>query len=118
LADGRRLGELMLDGKGMLLDFDVHGPLRALAGRWGDRMTYVASDTSDRLGLSAVLIRPDGVVAWVSEEPLTPDRLLRLRPDGLVSHMMRPNGQEIELNGPKTSTLKPFGRHILDSELP
>ncbi|WP_343228050.1 FAD-dependent oxidoreductase [Stakelama flava] len=67
LADGRRLGELMVDGKGVLLDLDVHGPLRALAGRWGDRMTYVASDATNRLGLNAVVVRPDGVVAWASE---------------------------------------------------
>ena len=28
---------------------------------------YVACDVKDRLGLSAVLVRPDGVVAWVSD---------------------------------------------------
>ncbi|WP_305038455.1 aromatic-ring hydroxylase C-terminal domain-containing protein [Hephaestia mangrovi] len=72
LADGRRLAELMVDGKGVLLDFDVHGLLCPLAGRRGDRMTYVASDTNDRLGLSAVLIRPDGVVAWASEGACEP----------------------------------------------
>jgi hypothetical protein len=30
-------------------------------------MTYVAGEPESRLGLSAVLVRPDGVVAWVSE---------------------------------------------------
>jgi hypothetical protein len=50
-----------------LLDFDVSAPLQALTSRWSGKVTYVASDAKDRVGLSAVLVRPDGVVAWASE---------------------------------------------------
>jgi 2-polyprenyl-6-methoxyphenol hydroxylase-like FAD-dependent oxidoreductase len=71
LVDGTKLGELIRNGKGLLLDFDVSAPLEALASRWGGRITYVASDANDRLGLSAVLVRPDGFVAWAGEA--TPD---------------------------------------------
>lgn len=67
LADGRRLGELLRTGRGLMLDFDTHAPLRAWAGSWSDRLTYVASQANDNLGLSALLIRPDGFVAWASE---------------------------------------------------
>jgi 2-polyprenyl-6-methoxyphenol hydroxylase-like FAD-dependent oxidoreductase len=67
LADGTKLGELLRNGKGLLLDFDASPPLGALASRWGDRIAYVASDARDRLGLSAVLVRPDGFVAWAEE---------------------------------------------------
>ncbi|WP_165190461.1 FAD-dependent monooxygenase [Caulobacter soli] len=67
LVDGTRLGDLLRDGKGLLLDFDADRPLQPLAGRWGDRLAYVAGDAKDRLGLSAVLARPDGVVAWAGE---------------------------------------------------
>ena len=67
LADGRRTGELCRVGKGLLLDFDARRPLEALASCWGDRIAYVASDTKDRLGLSALLMRPDGFVAWAGE---------------------------------------------------
>ena len=67
LIDGTKLGELLREGRGLLLDFDARAPLRALAGRWKDRITYVARDARDRLSLSAVLVRPDGVVAWVGE---------------------------------------------------
>ncbi|BAC52662.1 bsl7397 [Bradyrhizobium diazoefficiens USDA 110] len=42
-----------------------------LASRWGDRITYVADDAKDRLGLSAALVRPDGFVAWACDG--TPD---------------------------------------------
>ncbi len=68
LTDGTRLATLLRAGKGLLLDFDAQPQLRALAGRWSDRIVYVAGDASDRLGLSAVLVRPDGVVAWGAED--------------------------------------------------
>jgi 2-polyprenyl-6-methoxyphenol hydroxylase-like FAD-dependent oxidoreductase len=64
LADGTKLGERLGKGKGLFLDFDARSPLRAFASRWSDRIAYVASDVKDRLGLSAVLLRPDGFVAW------------------------------------------------------
>ncbi|KJC60636.1 FAD-dependent oxidoreductase [Bradyrhizobium sp. LTSPM299] len=67
LADGTKLGELLRTGRGLLLDFDARAPLRALAGRWSDRIAYVASDVKDRLGFSAVLVRPDGFVGWAAE---------------------------------------------------
>ncbi|WP_201260427.1 aromatic-ring hydroxylase C-terminal domain-containing protein [Burkholderia catarinensis] len=55
-------------GKGVLLDFDADQPLQALASRWHDRIAYVAGDAEDRLGLRAVLVRPDGFVAWACDE--------------------------------------------------
>lgn len=69
--DGTTVGERLRQAKGILLDFDARAPLRALANRWGDRIDYVAREPADRLGLSAVLLRPDGIVAWASDG--TPD---------------------------------------------
>jgi 2-polyprenyl-6-methoxyphenol hydroxylase-like FAD-dependent oxidoreductase len=75
LDDGTKLGEFFKKDRGVLLDFDARSPLRALASRWGNRITYVAGEpkdrSKDRLGLSAVLVRPDGCVAWAGEA--TPD---------------------------------------------
>ncbi|WP_409070531.1 hypothetical protein [Burkholderia cenocepacia] len=68
LADGTRLGEHVRHGKGVLLDFDAAPSLQALASRWRDRIAYVASDAKDRLGLRAVLVRPDGFVAWACDD--------------------------------------------------
>jgi hypothetical protein len=65
LEDGTRLGALLREGNGVLLDFD--GSLKALQGGWGHRVDYVARDAKDRLGLCAVLVRPDGFVAWASD---------------------------------------------------
>jgi rifampicin monooxygenase len=58
-----RLYELMREGRGMLLD--PTGRL-SVAG-WADRVDHVV-DTSDELDVSAVLLRPDGHVAWVGED--------------------------------------------------
>ncbi|CAM5775931.1 FAD-dependent oxidoreductase [Labrys miyagiensis] len=67
LADGRRTGEILRDGKGLLLDFDSRPWLQVLASRWGERIRHVACDVRERLGLSAVLVRPDGFVGWASQ---------------------------------------------------
>ncbi|MFT3697037.1 MAG: FAD-dependent monooxygenase [Kofleriaceae bacterium] len=60
LLDGTRVNPLLKDGVGLLLDFD-----RALPDLSGVRR--IASDVKDRLGVTAVLVRPDGFVAWASD---------------------------------------------------
>ncbi len=70
-ADGTRLGEFLGAGTGLFLDFDDKKPFKALANRWRGRVGYVAQAAKDELGLSAVLVRPDGFVAWASDA--TPD---------------------------------------------
>jgi FAD binding domain len=65
--DGTTIGELMQDGKGILLDFDMNASLKTLAGEYGDRMKYVSGRAKEQFGLSAVLIRPDGFIAWASD---------------------------------------------------
>lgn len=67
LSDGTKLGVLLRDGRGLLLDFDGRAPLRALMSRWASHVNYIAKDAKDRLGLRALLLRPDGVVAWTSD---------------------------------------------------
>jgi 2-polyprenyl-6-methoxyphenol hydroxylase-like FAD-dependent oxidoreductase len=58
-----RLYELMHGGRGLLLDQTG----RLSAAGWADRVDHVA-DVSDELDVPAVLLRPDGHVAWVGEE--------------------------------------------------
>jgi 2-polyprenyl-6-methoxyphenol hydroxylase-like FAD-dependent oxidoreductase len=74
LADGHRLADHLRNGKGVLLEL---GPdtSRTLASRWSDRINYIAQDAGKRFGLSAVLVRPDGVVGWASEDLPAPDEL-------------------------------------------
>lgn len=70
--DGARIGELMRDGQGILLDFDMNASLETLASEYGDRIRYVSGNAKEQLGLSALLIRPDGIIAWASDND--PDR--------------------------------------------
>ncbi len=67
LVDGTRVGALLRDGPGLLLDFATDAPLQALASRWQGRVSYISGAAENQLGLSAVLIRPDGFVAWARE---------------------------------------------------
>jgi 2-polyprenyl-6-methoxyphenol hydroxylase-like FAD-dependent oxidoreductase len=68
--DGARMSELMHDGQGMLLDFDGNASLKTLASEYGGRIKYVSSRAKEQLGLSAALIRPDGTIAWASDDDL------------------------------------------------
>ncbi|MER6841910.1 rifampin monooxygenase [Streptomyces platensis] len=58
-----RLYELMHDGRGLLLD--QTGRLSVTG--WADRVDHVV-DTSEELDVPAVLLRPDGHVAWAGED--------------------------------------------------
>ncbi|MGW1024884.1 rifampin monooxygenase [Streptomyces sp. NPDC002577] len=58
-----RLYELMHDGRGLLLDQTG----RLTVEGWADRIDHVV-DVSEELDVPAVLLRPDGHVAWVGED--------------------------------------------------
>ena len=77
LADGTRVGALLKEGSGLVLDFDRQASLQALDGLWGDRVRYVPGNVRDRLGLSALLVRPDGFVAWASDSAASPADVTR-----------------------------------------
>jgi len=72
LEDGTRLGDLMQDGRGVALDFSIDRCLHGSAMGWESRVRYVAGPAINDLGLGAVLVRPDGVVAWAGDHD--PDR--------------------------------------------
>ena len=65
--DGATIGEFMHDGQALLLDFESNASLKTVASEYGDRIKYVSGRAKEQFGLSAALIRPDGVIAWVSE---------------------------------------------------
>lgn len=66
--DGSTIGELMRDGRGVLLDFDGSPELKAVAKEWaGEGIKYLAGPVKENLGLGAALIRPDGIIAWATD---------------------------------------------------
>jgi hypothetical protein len=70
LSDGR-LYQLMHRGRGLLLDRTG----RLSVGGWADRVDHVV-DAGARLDAPAVLLRPDGHVAWAGADQ--PDLLPHL----------------------------------------
>lgn len=63
LADGTTIGEQLRDGKGILLDFTGSEVLKKWAEELGN-LKYISGQPQQPPGLSAVLVRPDGFVAW------------------------------------------------------
>lgn len=67
-ADGSTMAELLRPGRAILLDFEGRAELQALADEYGGRLRYVTGRATEQLGLQAVLIRPDGFVAWATND--------------------------------------------------
>jgi 2-polyprenyl-6-methoxyphenol hydroxylase-like FAD-dependent oxidoreductase len=69
-GDGRtrRLAELLRDGRPLLADFTGGPDLAATAGPWDDRVHRVTA-RADAAPAPALLIRPDGYVAWAGDDP-------------------------------------------------
>jgi 2-polyprenyl-6-methoxyphenol hydroxylase-like FAD-dependent oxidoreductase len=67
-TDGTRLGEHCYDGRALLFDFGNNPQLRDLATKWGARLRVVTVSLTESDGPTAIFIRPDGCVAWASNE--------------------------------------------------
>jgi hypothetical protein len=65
LDDGRRVAELLHDGRAVLLD--LGGGCTDTARGWADRVDAVSASIADGPA-AALLIRPDGYVAWAADE--------------------------------------------------
>jgi 2-polyprenyl-6-methoxyphenol hydroxylase-like FAD-dependent oxidoreductase len=76
LGDGRRVADLMHEARPVLLDLS-DGAALAVAGAWADRVDTVHATTTEPVA-AAMLIRPDGYVAWAADD-LTADDADRLR---------------------------------------
>ncbi len=66
LDDGRRVAELLHDARPVLLDIDG-GAAAAAARGWDHRVNIVCAELADRPAAS-MLIRPDGYIAWATDE--------------------------------------------------
>ncbi|GFG51848.1 FAD-dependent oxidoreductase [Mycolicibacterium agri] len=61
--DGRRVADLLQDARGVLVDA-TGGAATRVAADWRDRVDAVGGDFD---GAAAMLIRPDGYVAWAAD---------------------------------------------------
>ncbi|MEV4238770.1 MULTISPECIES: FAD-dependent monooxygenase [unclassified Nocardia] len=67
LSDGSRVGAHFADGRAILLDLTDSAQLRTIAAAWSDRVRVVTAKPVAPRKLSAMLIRPDGYVAWAAD---------------------------------------------------
>ena len=71
--DGSRLAAWLREGRGVLVDAADAPALRRVAAAWDDRIRVVAGGARDARGLAALLVRPDGIVAWAIDEGASAD---------------------------------------------
>jgi len=68
LTDGRKTGAAMQDGLGLLIDFNNNPVLQNIADDFKGCLKYVSARVTTDFDLKAVLVRPDGIVAWAAKE--------------------------------------------------
>ncbi|GLX39640.1 hypothetical protein Sros01_57130 [Streptomyces roseochromogenus] len=77
LADGRRLADLMHDGRALLLDLADDAGVAAVADGYGDRVRVVTAAAPAGAAPAALLVRPDGCTAWAVDADADRERSLR-----------------------------------------
>jgi hypothetical protein len=65
LRDGRRVAELLHQGRPVVLDLSDAGVAEAARG-WTDRVDIVAGSSAD-IEACGLILRPDGYVAWAAD---------------------------------------------------
>lgn len=68
LENGTTIGDLMHSGHGILLNFYNLDFLKSLTRECNDQLKHISGGAKEQLGLSALLIRPDGIVAWAADD--------------------------------------------------
>lgn len=66
LDDASRVGELLRDGQGMMLDFEMNTSIETLMSKYINRIKYVQVHAKSPADVSAMLVRPDGTIVWAS----------------------------------------------------
>ncbi|WP_328401957.1 FAD-dependent oxidoreductase [Nocardia sp. NBC_00403] len=67
LSDGSRVEDHFVDGGAILLDLADSAELRNLVAPWSSRVRVVTAKPTRSRSLAAMLIRPDGYVAWAAD---------------------------------------------------
>jgi len=85
----RRVAELPRDGRPLLIDLTGDASVAAAIAGDAEQITVAAGRPVGEVSASALLVRPDGYVAWASSEPKPPvDGLRRVLAQwfGMAAH--------------------------------
>jgi 2-polyprenyl-6-methoxyphenol hydroxylase-like FAD-dependent oxidoreductase len=81
----QRIAELARDGRPLLVDFTDRDEVAAALGDVYDQLTVAGGRPVGEVAATALLVRPDGYVAWASSQAAPdPDELRELR--GVLTH--------------------------------
>ena len=81
----RRIAELAREGRPVLVDLTESGAVAAAVTDIAGQLTLAAGRPAGEIAATAVLVRPDGYVAWASSQTMPdPDELHELR--GVLTH--------------------------------
>lgn len=69
LADGSRLADHLHDARAVLFDLTGNVGLRRAAAPYGERLRIVEAPAMGATDVTALLVRPDGFVAWAAPAP-------------------------------------------------
>lgn len=69
LSDGTRLSDHFTSGRAVLADLTDSPTLRTLTTPWSDRLHQITAKPTTPHNLAALLIRPDGHIAWATDTP-------------------------------------------------
>ncbi|MRH90204.1 FAD-dependent oxidoreductase [Nocardia sp. SYP-A9097] len=67
LANGTRIGDHFRTGQAVLFDFTDSPAVRAPAAAHPDRVQVITTKPAQPHTVSAILVRPDGIVAWATD---------------------------------------------------
>ncbi|RJO70973.1 FAD-dependent oxidoreductase [Nocardia panacis] len=67
LSDGTRVGDHFHTGAGVLLDLSDSGAASTVGTAWSDRVRVIAAKPAQPREIRALLVRPDGVIAWATD---------------------------------------------------
>ncbi|OCT50005.1 putative pentachlorophenol 4-monooxygenase [Cladophialophora carrionii] len=70
LADGSRLGAKMRQAPFLVVDFTDNHAVANYVQSLGSAVTYSGSQPKDAIDLKALIVRPDGVIAWASADKI------------------------------------------------
>lgn len=72
LGDGSRLGSHLHTGNGLLVDLTGKEAFEPLGRRWNSRLSTISTKAIDDRGVQALLVRPDGFIAWATDGEIDP----------------------------------------------
>jgi 2-polyprenyl-6-methoxyphenol hydroxylase-like FAD-dependent oxidoreductase len=67
-GDGKRLGEYCHSGRALLFDFADDARMSTLGAHWRNRLNVITIRLKENSDLTALLVRPDGIVAWAADK--------------------------------------------------